>query len=102
MDRTDLSIGSRSDFLELLNDFHSRSGLSLRDVAQSCDLDPTYVHYILKGERRPARDVIIALGFAYGLERVDVDELLLLASFPPLGRRALREYRHANMPSDTT
>ena len=101
MDQSGFSIGSRSAFLELLNDFHSRSGLSLRDVAQACDLDPTYVHYILKGARRPARDVIIALGFAYGLERIDVDELLLLAGLPPLGRGALREYRHANKLSDS-
>jgi len=68
--------------------------MSLREVAQASDLDPTYVHYILKGARRPRRDVIITLGFTYRLERVEVDEILLLAGLPPLGRSALREYRH--------
>jgi transcriptional regulator with XRE-family HTH domain len=80
-------------YLSRLGEAHARSGLSLCEVAQACDLDPTYVHYILKGARRPQRDVIIALGFAYRLERVEVDEILLLAGLPPLGRGVLREYR---------
>jgi hypothetical protein len=83
----------KPDYLYLLSEAHERSGMSLREVAQSTDLDPTYVHYILKGARRPQRDVIIALGFTYRLERVEVDEILLLAGLPPLGRSALREYR---------
>jgi len=37
--------------------------------------------------------VIIVLGITYRLERVEVDEILLLAGLPPLGRSALREYR---------
>jgi hypothetical protein len=89
------SNGTRPEYLELLNDWHLRSGLSMREVAAACDFDFTYIHYILKGARRPARDVIIALGFAYGMERVDVDEILLLADFPPIGRGLLREYRQA-------
>jgi hypothetical protein len=81
------------DYVFLLSEAHERSGLSLREVAHASDLDPTYVHYILKGVRRPQRDVIIALGFTYRLERSEVDEILLLAGLPPLGRSALREYR---------
>lgn len=83
----------RNEYLRLLNDFHLRSGLSLREVAQKCDTDPTYIHYILKGARRPKRDVLIALGFAYGLERIEVDDILLLAGMPPIGRGILRETR---------
>ncbi len=90
------STNSKTEYLEFLNEVHTRSGLSLRDVAQACDLDPTYVHYILKGMRKPQRDVIIALGFTYGLERIEVDELLLLAGFPPIGRGSLREFRQEN------
>jgi hypothetical protein len=81
------------DYVYLLSEAHERSGMSLREVGQVSDLDPTYVHYILKGARRPRRDVIISLGFTYRLERVEVDEILLLAGLPPLGRSALREYR---------
>ena len=81
------------DYSFLLSEAHERSGLSLREVAMASDLDPTYVHYILKGARRPRRDVIIALGFTYRLERTEVDEILLLAGLPPLGRSALKEYR---------
>ncbi len=83
----------KAAYLELLNEYHVRSGMSLREVAQACDLDHTYVHYILAGSRRPNRDVIIALGFAYSMERVEVDEVLLLAGYPPIGRGLLREHR---------
>jgi hypothetical protein len=84
---------NRSAFLEILNEFHARSGMSLREAAQACDLDHTYLHYILAGLRRPRRDVIIALGFAYGMHRVEVDEVLLLAGYPPIGRSSLKEFR---------
>jgi hypothetical protein len=92
---------TRAEFVELLNEHHIRSGLSLREVAQACDLDASYVHYILKGARKPLRDVIIALGFAYGLDRLEVDELLLLAGWPPIGRYFLKEYRQANHATST-
>ena len=81
-----------SVYLAVLNEHHSRSGLSLREVAAACDLDHSYVSYILSGARRPRRDVIIALGFAYGLELGEVDELLLLSGYPPIGRGSRREY----------
>ena len=99
--KSDLKIKGQPAYLDLLNDWHARSGLSLREVAQACDLDYTYVHYILNGARKPARDVIIALGFAYGLERAEVDEILFLADYPPIGRGSLREFRqaHANPKS---
>ncbi len=73
------------DYIYLLAEAHERSGLSLREVAQFSDLDPTYVHYILNGARRPPRDVIIALGFTYRLERTEVDEILLSLVFHPWG-----------------
>lgn len=88
-------IDSEGEYLRLLNDIHIQSGLSLREVAAACDLDPTYVHYILKGARKPRRDVLISLGFAYQLERVEMDEILLLVGFPPLGRKTLRTYRQS-------
>jgi len=94
--KSGLANSREGEYLEILNDLHARSGLSLRDVAQICDLDPSYVHYILKGVRKPRRDVIIALGFAYALDRVEVDEILLLAGLPPIGRGSLREFRQAN------
>jgi transcriptional regulator with XRE-family HTH domain len=86
---------ARTDFLDLINEYHARSGLSLRDVAQACDLDFTYIHRILSGSRRPRRDVIIALGFAYNLDLGEVDELLLLVGYPPVGRSASKEYRQS-------
>jgi hypothetical protein len=81
------------DYIYLLSEAHERSGMSFREEAQAKDLDPTYVHYILKGALCPQRYVIIALGFTYRLERVEVDEIMLLAGLPPLRRSALRLYR---------
>jgi len=83
-------------YLDSLSEAHERSGLSLREVAQASDLDPSYVHYIQKGARRPQRDVFIALGFAYRLDRQEMDEILLLAGLAPLGRSVLRSYRQEN------
>lgn len=83
-------------YLDRLSEVHERSGLSLREGAQASGLDPSYVHYILKGARRPQRDVFIALGFAYRLDRQEMDEILLLAGLPPLGRSVLRSYRQEN------
>jgi hypothetical protein len=96
-----LNQNTHNEYLLRISEAHERSGLSLREVAEACDIDPTYVHYLLKGTRRPQRDVIIALGFAYRLERVEVDEILLLADLPPLGRGALREYRQRNKATYT-
>ena len=87
-----------NEYLNKLIEVHERSGLSYREVAQECGLDPSYVHYILKGARRPHRDVLIALGFAYRLDRWEVDEILLLAGLPPIGRSAVREYRKDPYP----
>jgi hypothetical protein len=86
-------LSDANEYLNKLIEVHERSGLSFREVAQECDLDPSYVHYILKGARRPHQDVLIALGFAYRLDRWEVDEILLLAGLPPIGRSAVREFR---------
>jgi transcriptional regulator with XRE-family HTH domain len=94
-----LDANSRA-YLSKITEVHERSGLSLREVARECDLDPSYVHCILKGARWPQRDVIIALGFAYRLERVEVDEILLLAGLPPIGRSVLQEFRQNNRKSN--
>src|SRR5512144_96841 len=91
------NLGAKAKYVYRLNEVHEKSGLSLREVAQACDLDPTYIHYILKGARRPRRDIIIALGYAYGLERVEVDEILILAGLPPIGRSVLRQFRKTTL-----
>ena len=35
---------SRAEFLAAINEAHTRSGLSLREITQVCDLDHTYLH----------------------------------------------------------
>jgi hypothetical protein len=77
-----------------------RSGRSLREVAVLCDLDHSYVGLVVESKRRPQRDVLISLcAFGWNLDRIETDEILLLANYPPLGRSALREYRQATRRS---
>ena len=73
------------DYIYLLSEAYECSGLSLCEAAQTSDLDPTYIHYILKGARRPQLDVIFALGFTSRLGRVEVSEILFLAGLPLWG-----------------
>ena len=85
---------SQSEFAARLREYHERSGLSLREVAQICDLDFSYVELILQGKRRPHRDVIVLLcGYAWQVSQPETDEVLMLGNYPPLGRSASREYR---------
>ncbi|HWQ04623.1 MAG TPA: helix-turn-helix transcriptional regulator [Longilinea sp.] len=93
---------TQKEFLLRLNELHISSGLSLREVALVCDIDPTYVHYILKGVRHPRRDVLIALGFAYNLDLFEMDEILILAGLPPLGRSSRRDFQQTNSAVEMT
>ena len=85
---------ARSNFLSLVGEAHRDCGKSLRDVAELCDVDHSYVSAILAGKRKPRRDVLICLcAFGWGLDRISVDEVLLSAGYPPLGQSVLKEYR---------
>jgi transcriptional regulator with XRE-family HTH domain len=85
-------IEPRIRFLSNLREAHERSGLSYREVGVICDIDHSYVGRILNGARVPARDILInMLVFAYGLSRLETDELLVLVGYPPLGRSIRRE-----------
>lgn len=80
------------DFNTFLQEAHRRSGLSLREVSQECDVDYSYVSRILSGQRVPARDVLISLAaYAWHLDRTETDDLLIAVGYQPLGRLARRE-----------
>lgn len=84
---------SRAEFLVAINEAHTRSGLSLREIAQVCDLDHTYLHLILQGKRHPHRDVLISLcTFGWHLDPIETDSILMADGHPPLGRSVRREY----------
>jgi hypothetical protein len=84
---------SRAEFLAAINEAHTRSGLSLREIAQVCDLDHTYLHLILQGKRHPHRDVLISLcTFGWHLDPIETDMILIADGHPPLGRSVRREY----------
>ena len=88
-----IGLGFPQKFLIRLRELHESSGLSLREIAARSDLDYSYVSLILNGQRNPNRDVLISLGVSWGLTLSEIDELLLLAGDPPLGRSARREFR---------
>ncbi len=84
---------SRAEFLAAIKEANTRSGLSLREIAQVCDLDLTYLHLILQGKRHPHRDVLISLcTFGWHLDSIEKDAILMADSHPPLGRSVRREY----------
>ena len=37
-------VSPANPYLMKITEIHQRSGLSLREVADACDLDPSYVH----------------------------------------------------------
>jgi transcriptional regulator with XRE-family HTH domain len=85
--------------LNLINrlcELHDINGQSLREIAAMADLDHSYVSLVLNGQRLPSRDALVSLGISWHLALFDIDELLLLAGYPPLGRSARREY-HKNV-----
>jgi transcriptional regulator with XRE-family HTH domain len=82
-----------SQLLTYLHDLHETRGLSLRETAALADLDHSYVSLILQGQRSPSRDTLISLGIAWHLDLCEIDDLLIQAGYPPLGRSARREYR---------
>ena len=90
-----IEMDDKDEYLERLIEAHERSGLSLREVVWACDLDLTDIIKILKGACRPRRDVIIALGYSYLLDRIEMDEILILAGMPPLGRSIPRQFQKA-------
>jgi transcriptional regulator with XRE-family HTH domain len=80
------------NLLTRLREIREITGQSLRELAAMSDLDPSYICLILNGQRNPSRDALVSLGISWRLGLFDVDELLLLAGYPPLGRGARREY----------
>ena len=81
-----------SNLLTRLREIHETTGQSLRELAAMSDLDSSYICLILNGQRNPSRDTLVSLGISWRLCLFDVDELLLMAGYPPLGRSARREY----------
>jgi hypothetical protein len=94
---------ARAEFLAAINEAHMRSGLSLREIAQVCDLDHTYLHLILQGKRHPHRDVLISLcTFGWHLDPIETDAILMADGHPPLGRSVRREYSTSNAHQAST
>ena len=94
---------SRAEFLAAINEAHVRSGLSLREIAQVCDLDHTYLHLILQGKRHPHRDVLISLcTFGWHLDPIETDAILMADGHPPLGRSVRREYSASGVNQAST
>lgn len=80
-----------STFRNRIDEAHSKSGLSLRQLSEVCDVDYSYISRILSGQRKPTRDVVITLAvYGWNMDRVETDELLIAGGYQPLGRSTRR------------
>jgi transcriptional regulator with XRE-family HTH domain len=76
---------SNNLFLDLLSQTHTDSGLSIRTVAERSGIDHTAVMRILRGERTPRRDTLLAICLCgWDLDRVETNEILKIGGFPLL------------------
>ena len=82
---------------EALRHYHTRTGLSIAQVAAEVGVDRVYLwrletqdadwlHAPLTGDppRRPSRDLIIRIAFAMGLTLDEADDLIMAAGYAPL------------------
>ncbi len=85
----------QNDFLEksldsYLNEFLSVGKLSLAQVAKASGAGE-YVYKIFKGERKPSRDILIAICFGMKLSLEEAQLLLRIAKFSILDSRDKRD-----------
>lgn len=72
-------------FTDKLNHWFKRRRLSAYRLAERSELDPSYVHRLLSGERRnPRPPTVLKLALGLGLTATDADDLLDSAGYPPI------------------
>jgi len=66
-----------AEFIRLINDAHKESGRNLREVAELCAIDHSYLWLILQGRRRPRWKVLLSLcTFGWGLDPYETEAIL--------------------------
>jgi len=68
---------SRDEFIRLINKAHLQSERSLREAADLCHIDHSYLSLILKGRRRASRELLTKIVlFAWNLDGYGLEEIL--------------------------
>ena len=77
-----------SDYLSgLLN----RRGISVREVADRCNLERSYSYQLFNGTRRPTRNFLLRLALLLELPEEEAQRMLKIAQRPPLYARNRRD-----------
>jgi len=71
-------------FGDLLRRAREHAGLSRAALARSIDFDPSYIHRLEAGSRRPSREAVLALADAMRLKSEDLSTWLTAAGFADL------------------
>jgi hypothetical protein len=76
---------NNKQFLQLINEAHRDSGRTLREVGDMCNIHYSHVERILKGTRKPKRDLLIILCWnGWNLETEEGDEIIKAGGYKTL------------------
>lgn len=92
------------EFTDYLNELCRKKELIPEHVIKEAQIDRTYGHQLFNGTRRPSRDKVIQLAFAFGLSVDETQEFLRVAGrnelYPRIKRDAALIFglsKHMNM-----
>lgn len=92
------------DFTDYLNELCRQKDLIPEHVIKEAQIDRTYGHQLFNGTRRPSRDKVIQLAFAFGMSVDETQEFLRVAGrnelYPRIKRDAALIFglsKHMNM-----
>jgi len=78
------TLRDRGRFCEFIIKAQIRSSFSDKEIAAFLNIDYAYYWRIKKGQRRPNRDLVIALGFVFQLELSEMELFLELGGYRSL------------------
>lgn len=78
------TLRERGPFCEFIMKAQTRSSFSDKEIAAFLHIDDAYYWRIKKGQRRPNRDLVIALGFVFQLELSEMEHFLELGGYRSL------------------
>ena len=73
------------------NDYLNQNHLKKADVIQTSGINRTYAYQILKGEKNPSRDKILALTLASGMDLDKINHCLKLAGMSELYEKVRKD-----------
>lgn len=80
-----------SQFSELLKEYIKKKDITIKALAEKCGIDRTYLHKILKGERKvPSVDFVENISLQLMLSTEDKSRLMELYNISEMGGRCLQ------------